>query len=323
MDHDFFETNSKRKTIALNTPENKIPPTLPHEIEYLYRKDGLVRFLKEHKLMFSKALGQNFLHNRNMMKAILKAMEIPKGSVVLEIGPGLGHLTWTMIEQGYHVIALEKDRTFIKAIEDLSRHVDPQHEWHTIIEQDAAEADYAALKAEHDIHTVIGNLPYYAIVPILFNVAYAPVDFDSLGFMVQKEVGERIMAETGNKNYGRLAIVLNYLFKVRPVKSVPPKAFIPMPNVDSLFMKFMPKPDVDKVFAEKYLERVVKVGFMHRRKKLRGQFKGMRVEQLHVDDETLALLDNEFNLDERAQDWDLPQWVKFAQRIRDLQPETV
>jgi len=289
-------------------------------MDTFYTKAGLLSYLKKHKLIFSKSMGQNFLHNRNIMRAIIKALDWEEGATVLEIGPGLGHLTWVMLDAGYRVIALEKDRTFINAIQELSHHVDPDARRHKVLEMDATEAEYASLQQQFSIQHVIGNLPYYATVPILFKIGYDQARFSSLGFMMQKEVGERILAETGSKEYGRLSVVLNYLFKIRRVKNVPPKSFIPQPNVESVFMKFTPTPEADQQFAQEYLERAVKFGFMHRRKKLRGQLKGKKIKQLTLIDEPLEQLETEFNLDERAQDWSMETWVQFASRLQDLQP---
>lgn len=289
-------------------------------MDSFYTKGGLLSFLKKHKLIFSKSMGQNFLHNRNIMRAIIKALQWEEGATVLEIGPGLGHLTWVMLDEGYRVIALEKDRTFISAIKELSQYVDPDAQRHEVLEMDATGADYTSLQQQYGVQHVIGNLPYYATVPILFKIAYDQATFSSLGFMMQKEVGERILAEPCTKEYGRLSVVLNYLFSIKRVKYVPPKSFIPQPNVESVFMKFTPKPEADNTFAQDYLERAVQFGFMHRRKKLRGQFKGRQIKQITLKDNVLEQLENEFNLDERAQDWPMQTWVKFARRLHDLQP---
>ncbi len=300
---------------------NKQGPELHPVIQDIYSKNGLTAFLKGQGLRFTKALGQNFLHDKKIMRSMIDKMDLEEEEPVIEIGPGVGHLTWQLIERGHHVIAIEKDKYFIDPLRALANTFDAEGEWLTVIEHDAAEVDYQQLLNDYNAKTVIGNLPYYAVIPILFQIAYSPAEFSSLGFLMQKEVGERILAQPGTKEYSRISIVLNYLFKPKKLRYVPPSAFIPRPKVDSMFMKFNPKENVDKELAKCYMEPAVKIGFSHRRKKLRSQMKGSKVYNLAVTPEVMEQLEQRFNLDERAQDWDVTMWLRFAEALREIAGE--
>lgn len=287
-------------------------------IDSLYSKGGLIAFLENHNLRLSKALGQNFLINRKVMETILGKMDYPKSGWVIEIGPGLGHLTWTLMQRGLSVCAIEKDRTLIPLLQELVREIDPQMKRLHLMEANAEEVDYVQLTQNFPAGHVIGNLPYYAVVPIVFRLAYSGVNWKSLGFMVQKEVGERIATGPGSKDYGRLSVVLNYLYRIRKMKNIQPGSFFPAPKVESVFLQFTPKEGVDLEFAQLYLERVVKMGFAHRRKKLRGQLKGSIIQRRVLDEETLQQLEKRFNLEQRAEEWPLEIWVEFAKAIQSM-----
>ncbi len=176
--------------------------------------------------------------------------------------------------------------------------------------------DFAQIAQENGVHDVIGNLPYNVSVPIIFKLAYCDYRFNHLWFMVQKEVGNRILAMPGTKDYGRLSIVLKYLFNIRKVRSIHPGAFFPPPKVESAFLEFTPKKETDLQFTKRFLERVVQIGFQHRRKKMRNQMKGAIVERRVFDEAFLAEAEKSFNLDQRAEEWDIETWIRFAEFVR-------
>ena len=165
---------------------------------------------------------------------------------------------------------------------------------------------------------MIGNLPYNVATPILFRLAYCPFRFEGIFVMIQKEVGDRITASPGSKVYGRLSIVLNYLYHVKKIRVIPPNAFFPMPKVDSIVLQFLsPNPDTDLHLAQTILEKIVKTGFLHRRKKLRKQLLGITMETLIFDDSFLTTAEQEmgFDFEQRAEQWPVETWVRFAHYI--------
>lgn len=285
-------------------------------LESLYSKQGLIAYTKRYGLRLTKALGQHFLIQRDWMAAVLNRSDIPREGCVIEIGPGVGHLTWLLLERGLNVVAIEKDRRFAEMIQELAA-LEPAYKNRLrIIEGDALKTDIKTLQQETGARCVIGNLPYNAATPILFHLAYSQAPFECLCTMVQKEVGQRIMSESGCKAYGRLSVVLQYLFDITASDVIPPYAFFPAPKVDSLVLKFSPKPEVDVNFAQQFLERVVHVGFLHRRKKLRTSLKGSSVQGRDFSPDFLLEAEGEFNFDDRAEQWPVEQWVAFAEYVR-------
>ncbi len=288
--------------------------------DFLYSRKSLVAFLQANHLYFSKALGQNVFLNRELMVSLLNRAEFPTEGRVIEIGPGLGHLTWILIQRGLSVTAVEKDKTFSRLLTELATMNPPNADNLEVIHEDALKVDFASLAKDRQIEHVIGNLPYNVSVPLIFHLAYSGAGFKSLYFMIQKEVGERIAADCGTKNYGRLSIVLNYLFDVSKIRLVSPRDFFPQPNVESVFMKFETNEEADITFARAFLERVVHIGFIHRRKKLRKQFRGAVIKRRVFDDELMEKIEAAFDLDQRAEEWPLETWLRFARFVQDREP---
>jgi 16S rRNA (adenine1518-N6/adenine1519-N6)-dimethyltransferase len=288
-------------------------------IPSLYKPAELTQFLQHHGLRLTKALGQNFFIRKEMLHKILESAQIPTSGAILEIGPGIGNLTWVLIEHGLTVHAIEKDRSFIQILEQIKKEEGIANRL-CIHHQDALEADLGEIARQNAIQHVIGNLPYNVAVPIMFHVAYGNYPFQSMNVMVQKEVGDRMAAHHGNKSYGRLSIVLQYLYTVKKIKNIPPTAFFPRPKVDSVFLQLTRKENTDLDFCRNYLERIVQIGFQHRRKKLRSQIKGAIIQKRTLS-QKLDELEARFDLDKRAEDWPLDTWLDIAAYIKQMQPD--
>ncbi|MDX9755199.1 MAG: 16S rRNA (adenine(1518)-N(6)/adenine(1519)-N(6))-dimethyltransferase RsmA [bacterium] len=289
-------------------------PSLLSTVSCLYKPSQLTLFLENHAIRLTKALGQNYFIDRHCLAHILEQHGLPTEGSIIEIGPGIGNLTWLLIDRGLTVHAVEKDGTVLPILDELSCEAGVQERLH-LIHSDALDTDIATLARESGAHHVIGNLPYNVAVPILFHVAYCGAPFQSIGVMLQKEVGDRIMAHPEDKAYGRLSIVLKYLYTITKIKTIPPACYFPRPKVESVFIKMVPNPDVDLDFCQNYLERVVRIGFLHRRKKLRAQFKGSIVERRilgnHLDE-----IETQFDLDQRGEAWPVEEWIRFARFVQ-------
>ncbi len=304
----------------MNPPINNRPACPPVTREMLYSRNGLTRFMESAGFRYSRALGQNFLINRRVMESVLDAIAFPRSGRVIEIGPGLGQLTWLILERGADVVAVERDRWFAAWLPEMLEQFDFGAARLRVIQQDALETDFRQLAEEHQAARVIGNLPYNVSVPILFHLAYCGFRFEQTAVMLQKEVGERILAHPGTKSYGRLSIVLKYLFSIQKVKTIDPGSFCPRPHVESVFLTLEPLPDADVEFARLFLERVIHIGFLHRRKKLRKQLQGAIVQRRVLDADFLREAEQDFNLDDRAEAWPIETWVRFAELVRSRQP---
>ena len=209
-----------------------------------------------------KRFGQNFLQSHHVIDAILQAIHPLTDDHVVEIGPGLGALTKPLLRVLTSLTAIEIDT-------DLQAHLAEMFKTSgalTLINADALTVDYSQLGERLRI---VGNLPYNISTPLLlYLLGFAPYIQD-MHFMLQKEVVERLAAKPGNKSYGRLSVVVQYLCEVEQLFTVPPTAFHPQPKVESAVVRIIPYqvspfPEVD--FTE--LQRIVAIAFSMRRKTL-------------------------------------------------------
>ncbi len=239
-----------------------------------------------------KRFGQHFLHDRHFVARIIEAINPQRSDRVVEIGPGLGALTQPLLTHLDHLDVVEIDR-------DIVAHLHTQYspDTLTVHEGDALRFDFAALGENLRI---VGNLPYNISTPLLFHLSEAAPHIRDMMFMLQKEVVDRMVAAPGNKDYGKLSVMLQVKFAMQRLFIVPPGAFRPPPKVDSAIVRLQPLGGAapalsdEKVFAE-----VVSAGFNQRRKMLRQSLKPFlaaedftrlginataRAEQLSVED---------------------------------------
>ena len=215
-----------------------------------------------------KRFGQNFLVDRGIVDAIVGAVRPQAGDHVVEIGPGLGALTEPLLAQVDHLHVVEIDRDLIARLK--KKHPPERLSVH---EGDALAFDFATIGERLKI---VGNLPYNISTPLLFHLAdYANCVVD-MHFMLQKEVVERMVAEPGDADFGRLSVMLQYRFWMEWLIDVPPESFDPPPKVDSAVVRLIPKPASElKARNPDKLASVVLAAFAQRRKMLRNTLKGI------------------------------------------------
>lgn len=216
-----------------------------------------------------KSLGQNFLQDQNIIRKIVAGLNVQDGDVVVEIGPGRGALTEHLLQRAAQLHLIEFDR-------DLAAHWRQQAQQNaklTVHESDVLAFNFASIEHPEKIK-VIGNLPYNISSPVLFHLMKVAEQIESQVVMLQKEVIQRICAVSGNKQYGRLSVMMQYRYQVENLFTVPPTAFYPAPKVDSAVARLTPKP-IEQCLANNIndLERVVKTAFSQRRKTLRNTLK--------------------------------------------------
>lgn len=217
-----------------------------------------------------KRFGQNFLHDRHVLDNIVRAIDPRAGERIVEIGPGRGALSFVLLERIELLHAIEIDRDLIPWLKSKSKRID-------IIESDVLRVDFTAL-AERlgGPIRLVGNLPYNISSPILFHARDHRAAIVDMHFMLQKEVVERMAADCGNKDYGRLSVMLQAVFKVEHLFNVPPSAFAPAPKVDSAIVRLTPlAADAWPAFDDLRLEQIVRCAFAMRRKTLRNTLKGV------------------------------------------------
>jgi 16S rRNA (adenine1518-N6/adenine1519-N6)-dimethyltransferase len=208
-----------------------------------------------------KRFGQHFLSDGAVIGAIVDAIDPRPGQALVEIGPGLGAMTNPLVARSERLTVIELDR-------DLAARLRKRSEL-TVVESDVLKVDFPALAAQAGQKLrVVGNLPYNISTPILFHLLDAVDQVQDQHFMLQKEVVDRMAASPGNKDYGRLTVMLQWRYDIESVLDVPPEAFDPPPRVDSAVVRMQPLPAADGV-PQALLGELVTVAFSQRRKLLR------------------------------------------------------
>ena len=208
-----------------------------------------------------KRFGQHFLTDASVLGAIVDAIDPQPGQALIEIGPGLGAMTNPLVAASLRLKVIELDR-------DLAARLRKRSELN-VIEADVLKVDFAALASQAGQKLrIVGNLPYNISTPILFHLLESVDHVVDQHFMLQKEVVDRMAAEPGRKDYGRLSVMLQWRYAIESVLDVPPEAFEPPPRVDSAVVRMRPLPAPTGVDAA-LLGELVQVAFSQRRKLLR------------------------------------------------------
>lgn len=218
--------------------------------------------LNQYGLRANKKLGQNFLINQQIIDDIIEKAEVSKEDVVLEIGPGLGSLTKSLLKNAKKVIAVELDENMISLLQNRFG-----KENFEVIHEDILKLDLFAIAEKYGKIKIVANLPYYITTPIIMRLLEEKYPIETITVMVQKEVGERLCAEAGEREIGAVTFGVNYYSKVKKIIDVPKENFLPAPEVDSCVLRFdiLPEPPV-KVKDEKRFFRLIKAAFTQRRK---------------------------------------------------------
>ncbi len=228
--------------------------------------------IARHGLSASKALGQNFLFDEQLLARIAALPGDLAGKAVLEVGPGPGGLTRALLRAGARVTAIEMDKRCLPALAELGEAFPGQLR---VIEGDALKLDHDALMGEP--YAVLSNLPYNVgtalFVRWLGGEAWPP-QWTSLTLMFQQEVAQRIVAQAGSSAYGRLAVLAQWRAEARLAMKVHRSAFTPPPKVMSAIVHVVPAAMPEGVSA-RVLERLTEAAFGQRRKMLRQSLKGV------------------------------------------------
>lgn len=244
--------------------------------------------IARHGLDARKQLGQHFLLDGNLTDKIARAAGDLEGRGVLEIGPGPGGLTRSLLAAGARVVAVETDARCLAALAELEAVYGARLR---VVHGDAL--DFALADAGLDTPlSIVANLPYNIATPLLFAWLDELERVSRIVVMVQKEVAQRICAAPGGKAYGRLAVMVQAACRAEILFHVPAAAFTPPPRVTSSVLSLIPRserPDRDRMRA---LSRTAAVAFNQRRKMLRGSL-GRRVPDLAARLAPLGLADSQ------------------------------
>ena len=227
--------------------------------------------LNTYKIQANKSLGQNFLIDDCVIEKIIESSNIEKEDLIIEIGPGLGVLTERLLKKSNNVVVIELDKKMIEILQNrfcLNRNLE-------IINDDVLKVDLEKLiknkKEQTNINKVkiVANLPYYISTPIIMKLLENRLEISEIIVMVQKEVAQRLGAETGKREAGAITYAVEYYAQATPIIDVPNESFIPSPKVESQVIKLEvrqnPKIEVED---EKLLFNIIQKSFMQRRKTL-------------------------------------------------------
>lgn len=215
-----------------------------------------------------RALGQCFLRDPSILRRLVEMSDLEPGARVVEIGPGPGTLTRTLLAAGCEVVAVEVDR---RAVEHLRVHLD--HPALRVLEGDAlklAEGEVVPGDWRDENVSLVGNLPYNIATEIFFRFEALPT-ITGMTLMFQREVGRRFLAIAGEKAYGPLAILSRIRWTPRLLFDLPPGAFVPRPKVYSFALRFVGHGDLlVEAVLEPTFRRLVRTAFQQRRKTVRN-----------------------------------------------------
>ncbi|WP_088342464.1 MULTISPECIES: 16S rRNA (adenine(1518)-N(6)/adenine(1519)-N(6))-dimethyltransferase RsmA [Rhodomicrobium] len=268
--------------------------------------------IRELGLSAKKSLGQNFILDLNLTARIARSAGPLEGVTVVEIGPGPGGLTRSLLAEGAaRLIAVEKDARCLPALEAIAAHWPGQVE---IIEGDALDIDWAATLLPGGKARIVANLPYSVGTPLLtgwLKTEPWPPWFDRMILMFQREVAERIVAKPGDKAFGRLAILTQWRCEARILFNLPPRAFVPPPKIESSVVEFRPRAAPLDAGSPAMLERVTAAAFGQRRKMLRASLKSLPgavplLEELGIDPSA------------RAEQLDIADFCRLSARLTEL-----
>ena len=266
--------------------------------------EPLREVIGRHGLSASKALGQNFILDRQLLARIAAVPGNLEGERVYEVGPGPGGLTRALLDAGATVSAVERDRRCIPALDELRAEFGERLR---IIEANALKVDER--KVTGDGAHVVANLPYNVGTALLLRWLSAdwPLWWRSLTLMFQKEVADRIVAAPGSDAYGRLSVAAQWRSRPRIAMTVNRSAFVPPPKVTSAVVHIVPDDQPEGV-NPKVMEGLTEAAFGQRRKMLRSSLK--QVEGALAAAETLGI-----DAQRRAETLTVDEWVKLARAL--------
>lgn len=227
------------------------------------KKTDLYKILKELDFHPGKILGQNFLVDDNFLDYIVRAADPKKGDSILEVGPGFAALTSHLIESGADVTAIEFDHRIAEYLRNKIKFPNFR-----LVESDVMKVDIQKLMEEKGDFRCIANLPYAVSSPFIGELITLPLPPKDMCFMLQKEMGMRLAASPGTKNYGGLSVRIQTVYNVKLLRTVPRQVFHPPPDVDSAIVQFIRKDTYPLLEERNKISRLVRAAFSQRRKQM-------------------------------------------------------
>ncbi len=271
------------------------------------------RIFKEQGLAPKKWMGQNLLVDGSYLNGIVRAANLKEGDSVVEVGAGLGVLTEALVGQGAKVWALEIDSGFFRSLQEKFGESDNL----VLIHADALKFDFRELAKKIGKLRVVANLPYNISSRLIFMFHENREIFSTLDVLLQKEVAERLVASPGTKEYGVLTVLLGVSATAEILFDIPPKAFVPVPEVISslVHISFPDTPPIE-VSDSQLLTRLVKASFAGRRKTLRNTLRNAAIEGLTPQSLAISADQTGIDLGRRGETLTPQEFATLANAIR-------
>ncbi|WP_439443216.1 16S rRNA (adenine(1518)-N(6)/adenine(1519)-N(6))-dimethyltransferase RsmA [Listeria aquatica] len=277
--------------------------------------------LKKYGFLFKKSLGQNFLIDSNILRRITETAGLTKETNVIEIGPGIGALTEHLAREAKEVVAFEIDQRLLPILADtLSPYSNVHIEHADILKADVEDVIARQFTDPKAPLKIVANLPYYVTTPIILNLLHSRVPVNSMTFMLQKEVAERISAVPGTKSYGSLTIAIQYYMEASLAFIVPKNVFMPKPNVDSGIIHLVrrEKP-LAHVQDETFFFEVVRAAFVNRRKtlwnNLAQKYPELKAKRQETEERFARI---EIDLKRRGETLSIPEFAAVATELAEI-----
>lgn len=267
-------------------------------------RQKLITVLAEYGIHPSKAKGQNFLVDKNMLDAMVRSMELQDGEQILEVGPGTGVLTRILVEAGCQLTSVETDKKLYKYV---SENIIADN--FSLVFGDACRVNYNDIIDFTKDYRCIANLPYAISSVFIAKMTLLKKPPTEMFFLLQKEMAERFSAKPHTKKYGSLTVRAGVLYDSKILRTVPPQVFHPPPKVDSAFIQMKLKKTIPSKECLTNLNKLVKVAFSQRRKK------AFKLICAVFPKESVLKAYNILEFDEniRAENIEINQYLQFAE----------
>lgn len=274
----------------------------------IYSVKTITDIQKNKGFNFKKKFGQNFIIDENTINNIVNKSDINKDTLVIEIGPGIGSLTYKLCEKAGFVLCYEIDNTLEKILND---NLENYNNYKIIFSDFLKENINLELsKYEYKDICIIANLPYYITTPIITKIIDDNINISRMIIMLQKEVGDRLKANTRTKDYNSLTVFVNYYFDIKKIIDVSRKIFIPEPNVDSIVIGLYRKKELLELKNSSNFFKLVRDSFRQKRKTIKNNLSNYDLEKIEK-----ILIENDLSLKARAEEVSLEVFVKIANEL--------
>jgi len=248
-----------------------------------------------------KFLGQHFLIDENISKKIVDAINLKEFDKIVEIGPGKGALSKYLFDFSDKLILIEYDTESVEFIKSSFKKHNPN-----IIKKDFLKYNLKDVLTQTSKNLIIGNFPYNISSQIIFKILENYLLVGNLIGMFQKEVAERIISKPNSKEYGIISVKTQLLYDVKILFDVSPNVFFPKPRVNSSVISLTRKKNININFDLKLFDKLVKLSFQQRRKKIKNSLKKLDIKENILEDSIFGL---------RPEQLSVNDFIKLTQKI--------